>query len=176
MLNVLRAGGLYSVSCPHVFRLSGTTLETLPEFLPVFGGEIFTDLVDRITADSSHILRFCLKNGLDMTEYVERSVRWGQTGNCPSGMKCCEESSESKRWRRPIYSRYVVPSDIIARPDFSPPLLPTQSVDPSAPKILSSLSAPATAHLSGRIGLSVYPCPHSTASFPLAHPVCAVLP
>ena len=51
------------------------TLETLPEFLPAFDGEIFTDLVDGITADSGNILRFRLKNGLELTERVERSVR-----------------------------------------------------------------------------------------------------
>lgn len=51
------------------------TLETLPEFLPAFNGEIFTDLVDGITADSGNILRFRLKNGLELTERVERSVR-----------------------------------------------------------------------------------------------------
>ena len=51
------------------------TLETLPEFLPAFDGEIFTDLVDGITVDSGNILRFRLKNGLELTERVERSVR-----------------------------------------------------------------------------------------------------
>ena len=51
------------------------TLETLPEFLPAFDGEILTDLVDGITADSGNILRFRLKNGLELTERVERSVR-----------------------------------------------------------------------------------------------------
>lgn len=50
-------------------------LETLPEFLPVFDGEIFADLVDEITADVNHTLRFRLKNGLELTESVERSMR-----------------------------------------------------------------------------------------------------
>lgn len=50
-------------------------LETLPEFLPVFDGEVFADLVDEITADANHTLRFRLKNGLELTESVERSVR-----------------------------------------------------------------------------------------------------
>lgn len=50
-------------------------LETLPEFLPVFDGEIFADLVDEITTDVNHTLRFRLKNGLELTESVERSVR-----------------------------------------------------------------------------------------------------
>lgn len=51
------------------------TLETLPEYLPAFDGEIFADLVDRITVDSGNTLRFRLKNGLELTESVERSVR-----------------------------------------------------------------------------------------------------
>lgn len=51
------------------------TLETLPEFLPDFDGEIFADLVDRITAEEDGALRFRLKNGLEMTETTERSVR-----------------------------------------------------------------------------------------------------
>lgn len=51
------------------------TLETLPEFLPAFDGEIFADLVERITADGDGRLRFRLKNGLELTETTERSVR-----------------------------------------------------------------------------------------------------
>ena len=51
------------------------TLEVLPEFLPDFDGEIFTDLVDRITAEEDGTLRFRLKNGLELTEITERSVR-----------------------------------------------------------------------------------------------------
>ena len=51
------------------------TLETLPEFLPAFDGEIFTDLVDKITAEGDGTLRFRLKNGLELTEITERSVR-----------------------------------------------------------------------------------------------------
>ena len=51
------------------------TLEALPEFLPVFDGEIFADLVVGITVDAGNILRFRLKNGLELTETAERSVR-----------------------------------------------------------------------------------------------------
>ena len=51
------------------------TLESLPEFLPDFDGEIFTDLVDRITAEENGALRFRLKNGLEVTEATERSAR-----------------------------------------------------------------------------------------------------
>lgn len=51
------------------------TLETLPEYLPAFDGEIFADLVDWITVDNGNTLRFRLKNGLELTEMAERSVR-----------------------------------------------------------------------------------------------------
>lgn len=51
------------------------TLEILPEFLPAFDGEIFTDLVERVTVDNGDTLRFRLKNGLELAETVERSVR-----------------------------------------------------------------------------------------------------
>ena len=51
------------------------TLEILPEFLPDFDGEIFADLVDRITAEEDGALRFRLKNGLELTETTERGVR-----------------------------------------------------------------------------------------------------
>lgn len=44
------------------------TLETLPEFLPAFDGEIFTDLVERITAEGDGRLRFRLKNELELAE------------------------------------------------------------------------------------------------------------
>ena len=51
------------------------TLDTLPEFLTDFDVEIFTDLVDRITAEENGALRFRLKNGLELTEATERSAR-----------------------------------------------------------------------------------------------------
>ena len=51
------------------------TLETLPEYLPAFDGEIFADLVDWITVDNGNTLRFRLKNGLELTEMAGRSVR-----------------------------------------------------------------------------------------------------
>ena len=50
-------------------------LETLPAFLPAFDGEIFTDLVERTTAEGDGALRFRLRNGLELTETTERSVR-----------------------------------------------------------------------------------------------------
>ena len=51
------------------------TLETLPEFLPEFDGEIFADLVNKIIAEEDGALRFRLKNGMELTETTERSVR-----------------------------------------------------------------------------------------------------
>ena len=51
------------------------TLESLPEFLPTFDSEIFADLVDRITAEEDGTLRFRLKNGLELAEATERSMR-----------------------------------------------------------------------------------------------------
>ena len=51
------------------------TLSTLPEFLPDFDGEIFTELVEQVIADDSNIIRFRLKNGLELTETIERGVR-----------------------------------------------------------------------------------------------------
>ena len=51
------------------------TLDALPEFLPDFDGEIFTDLVDRIIVEKNGTLRFRLKNGLELTEETERSAR-----------------------------------------------------------------------------------------------------
>lgn len=47
-------------------------LETMPEFLPGFDGEIFNDLVDRITVINGVTLRFRLKNGLELTEHIKQ--------------------------------------------------------------------------------------------------------
>ena len=51
------------------------TLETMPEVLPAFDGEIFTSLVDRIIVDNGNSLRFRLVNGLELKETIMRSVR-----------------------------------------------------------------------------------------------------
>ena len=40
-----------------------------------FDSEVFTDLVERITAEGDGHLRFRLKNGLELIETTERSVR-----------------------------------------------------------------------------------------------------
>ncbi len=50
-------------------------LESMSEYLPAFDSEIFADLVEQITAEGDGALRFRLKNGLELTESTERSVR-----------------------------------------------------------------------------------------------------
>ncbi len=50
-------------------------LEAGPDFLDTFDAELFGELVDKIIVDSNEQLRFCLKNGLELTETIERTVR-----------------------------------------------------------------------------------------------------
>ena len=50
-------------------------LETGPEFLESFDGELFGELVDKIIVESNECLRFRLNNGLELTETIERTVR-----------------------------------------------------------------------------------------------------
>ena len=50
------------------------TLESLPEYLSAFDGEIFHALIDRITVEGN-TLRFRLKNRLELTETVQRRPR-----------------------------------------------------------------------------------------------------
>ena len=50
-------------------------LDSMPEYLPAFDGEIFGELVDRIIVTDNNTLRFRLKNGLELTERIERTVR-----------------------------------------------------------------------------------------------------
>ena len=47
-------------------------LDAMPEFLPAFEGEIFEILVEKITVEHGGLLRFHLKNGLRLTEPLER--------------------------------------------------------------------------------------------------------
>ncbi len=51
------------------------TLETMPEFLSKFDGDVFASLVDKILVDSGSTIRFQLINGLKLRETIERSAR-----------------------------------------------------------------------------------------------------
>ena len=46
-----------------------------PDFLDRFDAELFDALVERIIVDSNERLRFRLKNGLELTEQIERTKR-----------------------------------------------------------------------------------------------------
>ena len=50
-------------------------LEGGPEFLDSFDAELFGELVERIIIESNDSVRFCLKNGLELRESIERTVR-----------------------------------------------------------------------------------------------------
>ncbi len=50
-------------------------LESGPDFLERFDGELFGDIVETIIVDSNERLRFRLINGLELTETIERTVR-----------------------------------------------------------------------------------------------------
>lgn len=51
------------------------TLESMPEFLSSFHAGIFEELVDQIIAENNDTLHFRLRNGLELTEHIERKVR-----------------------------------------------------------------------------------------------------
>ena len=50
-------------------------LEDGPDFLDSFDAELFDALVEKIIVDSNERLRFKLKNGLELTEQIERTKR-----------------------------------------------------------------------------------------------------
>ena len=50
-------------------------LEDGPEFLDSFDAELFAELVEKIIIESNDSVRFCLKNGLELRESIERTVR-----------------------------------------------------------------------------------------------------
>ena len=50
-------------------------LEDGPDFLDGFDVELFDALVEKIIVDSNERLRFRLKNGLELTEQIERTKR-----------------------------------------------------------------------------------------------------
>ena len=51
------------------------TLDAGPEFLDSFDEELFCELIDKIIVDSNTKIRFRLKNGLELPESIERTVR-----------------------------------------------------------------------------------------------------
>ena len=50
-------------------------LDNGPDFLDAFDGELFCELVERIIVESNTRIRFRLKNGLELQENIERTVR-----------------------------------------------------------------------------------------------------
>ena len=46
-----------------------------PEYLESFDEELFCELIDKIIVDSNTKIRFRLKNGLELPETIERTVR-----------------------------------------------------------------------------------------------------
>ena len=51
------------------------TLENGPYFLDTFDAELFGELVDKIIVENSESIRFRLKNGSELRERIERTVR-----------------------------------------------------------------------------------------------------
>nr|MBP6491477.1 hypothetical protein [Clostridia bacterium] len=50
-------------------------LDSAPDFLDNFDESWFGDIVDKITVESNDRLLFQLKNGLELLEPIERTVR-----------------------------------------------------------------------------------------------------
>ncbi|MCI8654099.1 MAG: recombinase family protein, partial [Angelakisella sp.] len=50
-------------------------LESGPDFLDAFDRDLFGELVERVIVESSERVRFRLKNGLELAESIERTVR-----------------------------------------------------------------------------------------------------
>ena len=50
-------------------------LDDGPDFLDCFDAELFGELVDKIIVESNEQIRFRLKNGLELTETMERTMR-----------------------------------------------------------------------------------------------------
>ena len=51
------------------------SLENGPELLTEFDPDLFTDLIEQIIVDSKDRVRFRLRNGLELTENIERTSR-----------------------------------------------------------------------------------------------------
>lgn len=50
-------------------------LDAGPDILNNFDEELFGDLIDMVIVDSNEQLRFRLKNGLELVETIERTIR-----------------------------------------------------------------------------------------------------
>ena len=50
-------------------------LDSGPDFLESFSAELFGELIESVIVDSNEKLRFRLKNGLELPEEIERTVR-----------------------------------------------------------------------------------------------------
>ena len=50
-------------------------LDDGPDFLDSFYAELFGELVETIIVESNERIRFRLKNGLELSETIERTVR-----------------------------------------------------------------------------------------------------
>ena len=51
------------------------TLESGPEFLESFDGELFSELVESMIVESNTSIRFRFANGIELTESIERTIR-----------------------------------------------------------------------------------------------------
>jgi PHD/YefM family antitoxin component YafN of YafNO toxin-antitoxin module len=56
-------------------RMIMEVLSDGPEYLEVFDEELFCELIDKIVVESNTRIRFRLKNGLELPETTERTVR-----------------------------------------------------------------------------------------------------
>ena len=56
-------------------RMIMEVLSDGPEYLEVFDEELFCELIDKIVVESNTRIRFRLKNGLELPETIERTVR-----------------------------------------------------------------------------------------------------
>ena len=51
------------------------TLESGPDILDALDGDLFGELVEKVIVESGEKVRFRLKNGLELAETIERTVR-----------------------------------------------------------------------------------------------------
>ena len=80
-------------------------LEGGPEFLDSFDAELFGELVEKIIIESNDSVRFCLKNGLELRESIERTVRGRETGSSPLATRWLWVRSSYRKQRRSLCRR-----------------------------------------------------------------------